>query len=178
MSTRPSLITNQFLSGNALAGVLKDISENGLPNARGRSSIKRGRDTCVDIETPYGKLIVLSKAYLPPVYKKGKKGQRIIAKGKHVDLAFVNPLALLYHACGNYQTYASLMAQSFENFECSASRPFNVICYADEVSCGNVLRHSNGRKLQACNVCSTLSNIVKIVFYGGSCFFSIVSFFG
>ena len=163
MSTRPSLITNQFLSGSALAGVLKDISENGLPSAKGRSSIKRGRDTCVDIETPYGKLIVVSKVYLPPVYKKGKKGQRIIAKGKHMDLAFVNPLALLYHACENYPIYASLVAQCFEKFECSATTPFNIICYADEVSCGNVLRHSNGRKLQACNVLKTLLKLCSMV---------------
>ena len=164
MSTRPSLITNQFLSGSALAGVLKDISENGLPSAKGRSSIKRGRDTCVDIETPYGKLIVVSKVYLPPVYKKGKKGQRIIAKGKHMDLAFVNPLALLYHACENYPIYASLVAQCFEKFECSATTPFNIIRYADEVSCGNVLRHSNGTQASGVQ-CS--QNIVEIVFYGG-----------
>ena len=104
------------------------------------------------LRQPFGQLIVSKTIQLPPTYKKGKKGTRIIAKAKKVDLPFVNPLALLYHVCSTYEAYANLMKKCLSEFDCCAASPLDVVCYADEVSCGNVLRHSNGRKLQVWRV--------------------------
>lgn len=147
-----SLTSKKSISSAALSSVLADLSETGLPSAISRRSIKRARESKVDIETPFGQLIVSKTIQLPPTYKKGKKGTRIIAKAKKVDLPFVNPLALLYHVCSTYEAYANLMKKCLSEFDCCAASPLDVVCYADEVSCGNVLRHSNGRKLQVWRV--------------------------
>ena len=130
-SPNRTLGTTKFVTKSALAAVLQDIAEHGLPDAISRQSIKRRRDADLNAKTPFGQMIV---SY--PV--------DLAEKGKHV-LKFIHPAALLSHLCATCLPFATHLAKCMR----SNPPPWKVILYSDEVTPGNVLRHDNTRKLQA-----------------------------
>ena len=130
---------SKLVSQSALASIFEEIEEHGLPKAKSRSSIKRARDESVDIETPYGKLLVSEQAVLTL-----EEGQE---KPEMATFFFVNPLSLIHYICQNCDEYATFFKQMLDRHQPNFDRKLDIVAYNDEVTPGNVLRHVNERKV-------------------------------
>ena len=82
------LLTRRFVSQSALENILKELKERPETVLHSRRGIKRARDDFVDVETPYGKLLVEV-----PVKLEATKTEAEM----EVRFPFVNPWAILYH---------------------------------------------------------------------------------
>ena len=85
-----SALTRRFVSQSALENILKELKERPETVLHSRRGIKRARDDFVDVETPYGKLLVEV-----PVKLEATKTEAEM----EVRFPFVNPWAILYHLC-------------------------------------------------------------------------------
>ena len=136
-----SLGRRKFVSQSALATLLQEVAAlPELPSANSRSSIKRCRDEGMDIDTPFGKVLLTHEAQLVP--------ETASSEPDMAQLTFVNPLALTYHLCATCDQVASVMRGMFACQAPSMECPFGIIACADEVTPGNVLLPKNPRKLQ------------------------------
>ena len=133
MANLGRLGTSKFCSQSALAEILKEVAENGLPSAISRRSIKRARVAEIDFTTQFGPLLQEKTLRLVP-RKNGKK---------FLTLPLVHPLAFLEHLCSTCEEYADEVKQMADR-----GTELRIVVYNDEVSPGNVLRHANMRKLQ------------------------------
>ena len=129
-----------YLTQTALSKVVQEIKQRGLPKADSRHSIKRGRDKEIDVNTPYGKLLVFEELQLTP--EKGKVST--------FKFPFINPLAYMYYVLGSCEAYATFFKGVLERHRCSVDNPWKLVLYADEISPGNVLKGQNHRKVQCC----------------------------
>ena len=129
---------SKLVSQSALATILKEIEENGLPDAKSRRSIKRARDDSLDKETPYGKLLITEQATL--ILQKGQ------TKPDVATFHFVNPLSLIYHISQNCHEYATFFRAMLDRHPSDFQRKLDIIAYSDEVSPGNILKRVNERK--------------------------------
>lgn len=136
-----SALTRRFVSQSALENILKELKERPETVLHSRRGIKRARDDFVDVETPYGKLLVEV-----PVKLEATKTEAEM----EVRFPFVNPWAILYHLCQSDE-YAKFLKNKHDLVPSSYDSRWSVMCYADEVSAGNVLRHNNKRKTQVRN---------------------------
>ena len=126
------------VSQSAVAAVLQDIKENGLPKAHSRSAIKRSRNLEVDIETPYGKLIVTKSLNLSEKYR-----------GRQTwDFHFINPAAFLHAVCERCDNFSTEFSASLSSSPPSLDAPLTICFYADEVTAGNPLANRVARKFQ------------------------------
>ena len=82
------------ISRSGLEAVLKDLKDREFPSAISRQTVKRQRDTTVEVQTPLGCLLSSYSVTLPEQKKTGKKPAM---KAKSVELPFLAPLPLLYH---------------------------------------------------------------------------------
>ena len=142
MASRGSVGRSKLVSQSALSAILEEIKKNGMPENTSRRSIKRSKDADLDINTPYGPLIVYEDFNLRP--KKGEK------KSITVQFPFLNPLAYLHHVSANCDGFASFFRDCLATNTPSLLSPYRIIAYADEVTPGNVLRAVNERKVQVC----------------------------
>ena len=94
----------------------------------------------MDVSTPYGPLLVHQQANVETM----RKGELQQAK---VDIHFIDPSAIFWHACTTSEPFSQLVSTLRTP---SASHPWEILLYSDEISPGNVLRHANQRKLVAC----------------------------
>lgn len=136
-----SALTRRFVSQSALENILKELKERPETVLHSRRGIKRARDDFIDVETPYGKLLVEV-----PVKLEATKTEPEM----EVRFPFVNPWAILYHLRRSDE-YANFLKSRHDLVPSSCDSRWSVICYADEVSAGNVLRHNNKRKTQVRN---------------------------
>ena len=134
-----SALTRNFASQSALEDILKELSERPETELHSRRGIKRAREAFVDVETPYGKLLV----YVPVKLEATKTEPEV-----EIRFPFVNPWAILYHLCREGEEYAAFLKAKHDLVPSNYGSRWSVICYADEVSAGNVLRHNNLRKTQ------------------------------
>ena len=134
-----SALTRNFVSQSALENILKELRDRPETELHSRRGIKRARESFVDVETPYGKLLV----YVPVKLEATKTEAEM-----EVRFPFVNPWAILYHLCREGEEYAGFLKAKHDLVPSNYGSRWSVICYADEVSAGNVLCHNNLRKTQ------------------------------
>jgi len=126
------------VSQAALSALLQDISKHGLPKATSRSSIKRSKDLEVDIETPYGKLLMSKSFQLSEKYRQCRQW----------EFHFVNPAAFLHYICATCDDFASVFWAAVSNDPPTIEVPLKFVCYMDDVVAGNPLANRLGRKFQ------------------------------
>ncbi|CAJ1393856.1 unnamed protein product [Effrenium voratum] len=73
---------------------------------RSRPTIKRSRDDALDINTPFGTLLLSQLAPLAPTTAGGTE--------ESFEFTFVNPLAWMYHLCATCTQYADLVKNMFQ----------------------------------------------------------------
>ena len=123
------------VSASALADILREIDEHGIPETHSRSALKRATDLVANLETPYGTVIqtvdvVMESALLMP-------------------FLVVSPLAMLWAVVAEGGCFAGLLMLALEANPNSYECPWRIILYADEDTPGQVLITDNRRKLWA-----------------------------
>ena len=141
-----SLGGHRLISQSALSAVLCDLEKlDRPPSAISRRSIKRQREHNLDITTPFGKLLQSKTVVLPAVPK--TKKERALQE-RTIEVEIVHPLALLYHLCQEAPDFGSMLRQCITAHQPRQDKPLGLLCYSDEITPGNVLAHSNERKVQ------------------------------
>ena len=137
MSRLVELGRRKFISVSALADVLKDIKENGMPTHVSRSSIKRARDHEFEqYNTPYGAVL---------------KSMNIGTdeNGDPCCFWFADSRACLYYMISESPKLAQFIREKLAAHPCNIEKPWHIVVYNDEISPGDQLQHHNPRKTQA-----------------------------
>lgn len=125
----------KYVSQSALADVIRDIKENGLPSGSSRSSIKRAREKELqEFSNSYGSLIKFIRFDC--------------VDGSTLELPFVHPWAFLQHCLLERSAFIRYWSDYLSGLGSSPDAPFDLILYNDEVTPGNQLRHDQTRKVQ------------------------------
>ena len=124
-----------FVSQRALAEILQLLPEEEDQPATSRSTLKRKREKNLQSRTPYG-----------PMWKELTGFS--MTKGPPLKVSYLDPLALLWHACNQGGGFQEFLHDCAARNPCSPARPWDICLYVDEVSPGNQLKPSNDRKLQ------------------------------
>ena len=127
-----SLGRASFASRSAIAGLLKGVREDGLPDACSRRSQYRARKDTSHTSTPYGEIVVQVPVALE--------------KGGSIDLGFQNPLAFFAYHCSESPHYARIVADALEKKPCTAASPWRIILYQDGVNPSDGLAKCHSRK--------------------------------
>ena len=125
----------KYISLNALEEVLRTLKANPDFTGTSRRSIKRARDSLVDVVTPYGPLI-----------------QRFNLKldaGQEWKPPYVNPAGLLWTSCETSHAFAEFLADRMKKRTSNVQSKWSIMVYADEITPGNPLKHRNPFKTQA-----------------------------
>lgn len=126
-----------YVSESGLAAILKELHTEGeLPTAISRTSIKRARQKNIHINTIYG-----------PVLR--TMDMTLGAPGETRPLAYIHPIAMLYHAASSCNAFGSYIGGLLSASPSTPSSRWSIVIYSDEVLPGNALKHDNRRKLQA-----------------------------
>lgn len=123
------------LSQSALAGVIRIVREDGLPELGDcRNDIRIARDTVVTDMTPYGPMLqhrsLVSKAGVPCV-----------------TIDVIHPLAFLWTAAGEDGGFSTFFLNLCRTNPSTAADPWRLCLYTDEVTPGNAMSHNNQRKV-------------------------------
>ena len=117
---------------SAVAGILKEIDEHGLPEVRSRSALARATASQLLRPTPYGDLLV----HVDMPCNEGTDG-----------VLMIMPLPMLWRAYNNGGGFKTLLDRSLAIRPCTSETPWNLIFYADEVTPGEQLSGHNLRKV-------------------------------
>eukprot|EP00959_Pyramimonas_sp_CCMP1952_P133943 2801472-Pyramimonas_sp.AAC.1 len=123
------------VSASALANLCSLANQDELPTISRRGDVRRARDLELEGDTPYGPLLVNLRLQL--------------SKGGESLIEVANPLPYLYRA-GQCFHYGRLLKRTFEQFPCSADRPWSLAIYSDEAKTGNKLKQDNKLSMQCC----------------------------
>lgn len=135
MAELAQLGRKKYVSQSALADVIRDIKENGIPKNASRSSIKRSREKELhEHSNKFGPLIKFIRFDC--------------IDGSTLELPFVSPLAFLQHCLSDRAAFIRYWNDYLSSFGGSPDAPFDLIMYNDEVTPGNQLRHDQTRKVQ------------------------------
>ncbi|CAE7242186.1 unnamed protein product [Symbiodinium sp. CCMP2592] len=124
-----------FVSQRALAEILQLLPEEEDQPATSRATLKRKRDVKMNLATPYG-----------PLWK--ELTGFTMKDGPPLKVSYVDPLALLWHACNQGGGFQEFLQNCAARSPCSPRQPWDICLYVDEVSPGNQLKPLNERKLQ------------------------------
>ena len=119
----------------ALEGVLKHIDKAGLPALKGRNQNREARKSILAEDTPYGKL-------------SATEAVETTTDGKATFL-ILQPLPLLSFLFDQCCGFRDMLRERHQANPSSASSPWSLILYTDEVTPGNPLAPVIGRKIQA-----------------------------
>ena len=128
-----------FSSGNAVEAILCRLRQQGKLQSGNysRRSLRRAVEANWFSDTSYGP--VLQRISLP----KAGRGD------KRYNWTYVHPFAYLSWMCCNCVMFAQILKQCFELYPCSASDPWSLVLYADEIQGGNLLSVDAARKAWA-----------------------------
>lgn len=128
----------KFVTVSALAQVMQEIKEYGLPTATSRSGIKRARDTEFDetSSTSYGQVI-------RPINVGAD------ASGAPLQFWIAEPRSNLYYMINKSTRLESFILATLKRQPCSMNKPWTLILYNDEIVAGNPLLPHNHRKVHA-----------------------------
>lgn len=121
------------VSASALSAVLRECASGNIPIIHSRKDFIAASKQELEERTPYGSLLTTAEAI-------GKDGEAS-------NMLTINPLALIYKAYAQGGSFTTLMARALELHPCSPESPWRLVVYADEVTPGNPMAHSNKRKI-------------------------------
>ena len=138
MASLGTLGRKHYVSQSALSAILAEVKamEEALPTNVGRKALKRARQEQCDISTPVGDMFVTVK--LEPRD----------SKGVAIDLKVLNPVAWLYHI-STLDGFGEFFEKEVMAAVPSASAPWEIAVYSDEVTPGNQLKSENRRRFHA-----------------------------
>ena len=113
-----------YVSQSALAGIIADIRDNGLPDNTSRASMQRATQLSLEQHDQYGPL--LEKLQLP----NSKGGSTTV---------YVTNVATYLAALYRSDSYRDLLLRAFALHPCSYQKPWGLCIYSDEIVPGNVL---------------------------------------
>ena len=123
------------LTATALAGVLDEIQQHGVPELHGRMHVAEACDEELAQHDFYGPLITT----VPAVAE--KPGQ------PPIDIVVANPLSLIQAAYGSGGSYYDLVQRTVRKHD-----KLSAIIYFDEVVPGDPVTYANKRKIWVCYV--------------------------
>ena len=113
-----------YVSQSALAGIIADIRENGLPENTSRASMQRATKFSLEQHDQYGPL-------LEKIEMANNQGGSAIVYATNV----ATYLAALYRS----SSYRDLLLRTYAMCPCSYEEPWGLCIYSDEIVPGNVL---------------------------------------
>ena len=113
-----------YVSQSALAGIIADIRDNGLPDNTSRASMQRATQFSLEQHDQYGPL--LEKLQLP----NSKGGSTTV---------YVTNVATYLAALYRSDSYRDLLLRAYALHPCSYQKPWGLCIYSDEIVPGNVL---------------------------------------
>ena len=115
-----------YMSASAMAALLKDVKESGVPELCGRKHIKASRVEAIQMAGgPFGPLI---------------QSVEVIGKaGKPMSVDIISPLAFLAHAFGQGGSFHDFFIARLKQHPCTLEFQWHFILYADEITPGNPL---------------------------------------
>ena len=127
-----------YVSQSALSAVLAEVKamETSLPKNVGRKALKRARQEQCDTSTPVGDMFLIVR-----LQTKNQKGDAI-------DLKILNPVAWLYHIA-TMDGFGEFFEKEVTTAVPTASAPWELCVYSDEVTPGNQLKSENRRRFHA-----------------------------
>ena len=108
-----------YVSQSALAEIIKQIREHGLPDAGSRSSIKRARERALPQQTPIGAMWISANVEMN--------------NGAQKAFPMVNPLPLLHQLLTECEGFAAAFHAKLQKRGCARESPWEVAIYSDEV---------------------------------------------
>ena len=123
------------ISASALAAVIQDVEENGVPELGGRNNVREARDAEVDCVTAFGPLFQTTTLET--------------VSGSRMNLEYQNPFAMLQVAIDADSAFTKLFKARLQAFPSTPQTPWRLAMYSDEVVPGNALGVDNKRKIQA-----------------------------
>ena len=138
-----------YVSQTALEAVLKEVAAcPEVVDSASRRGIKRARDSELEAQTPHGALVANITV---PVMESVKS--RRAAGGEEMEvvpteLPMLNLMAFIWHLCNSMPGFAAFFQRQLAKYPCTASTPWRIAFYNDEISPGNQLKASNTRKVQ------------------------------
>ena len=122
------------VTASALAKLLGQVRDEGLPASFSASTVARERRTTANQDTKYGPLIV----ELDTVDKKGRA----------FKVPFASPMAMLSVAAEQSTSFADMLRSLLGMRACSHEHPYSIVLYSDEITPGDPLK-AGDRKIQA-----------------------------
>lgn len=123
------------LSQSALAGVIRIVREEGLPElGDSRDDIRAARDIVVTEMTPYGPML---------------QERQLVSKtgAPDVSIHVIHPLAFLWQAARDAGGFSTFLQELCRTRPSSHVNPWKLCLYTDEVTPGNPMSHNNQRKV-------------------------------
>ena len=136
MDDRPAMMRLPHCSAQALAAILKDIKDNGMPEGgTSRRVFKDARNLQNATHTPFGKILQT----ISVIDKDDAEQQLTIA----------HPIALLWVASSECSSFSMFFLAKLKETPPSIDKPWRLVAYTDEVTPGNPLQQKNNRKFHA-----------------------------
>ncbi|CAE7237715.1 unnamed protein product [Symbiodinium sp. CCMP2592] len=136
-----------YVSQSALEAVLKEVAAcPEVLDSASRRGIKRARDSELEAETPHGPLV--AKITVPVEVKSRKAAGDEEVKIVPTELPILNLMAWIWHVCQSMPGVAAFFQRQLSKYPCTATSPWRMALYNDEISPGNQLKASNTRKIQ------------------------------
>lgn len=137
MSRLSSIGRQRYVSSSALAAVLKDVQQHGMPSATSRSSIKRSREKELsEMTNQFGS--ILRYTDFEPENEEDNQ----------IRLPFIHPFVFLQHCMSQCDAFQRYWNEYLTGVGESPMDPLQILIYSDEISPGNALRHDPTRKVQ------------------------------
>ncbi|CAE7738570.1 unnamed protein product [Symbiodinium sp. CCMP2592] len=129
------------------SAVLKEVAAcPEVLDSASRRGIKRARDSELEAETPHGPLV--AKITVPVEVKSRKAAGDEEVKIVPTELPILNLMAWIWHVCQSMPGVAAFFQRQLSKYPCTATSPWRMALYNDEISPGNQLKASNTRKIQ------------------------------
>lgn len=122
-----------FVTQHALAAILSEAHNHGLPEPSSRRSIARARDAAVQHVTPYGPL-----HRTIPVLR---------CDGSNEDVEIQDPFAMMYDLANTSAKFAAAVQAAAATRPSTPTCPWSLILYTDEILPGNQLGYKSARKM-------------------------------
>lgn len=122
------------VSGSALSCILQEIEEQGLPQLKQRKHFQQARDHLLSKYTAYGPLLTSISLEC--------------ANGSTIQIPCANFLSLLDACYRDESSMIGLLNDTANKHNPSATTPWHLIAYNDEVVAGNPLGSDTTRKMQ------------------------------
>ena len=122
-------------SASAMAQILQDIEQNGMPELTHRGNMRQARNDVTSTDTAFGPLL----PHIPCVD----------LDGDPVRIPIAHPYACLTHVLAESESFRKSFRQRLTDRPATPEDPWTIVIYSDEVTPGNPLACANERKFQA-----------------------------